>query len=60
MLHPATHHVQFLKLGPGECLGEVLAIVKALNLDSGLVLGGQCSLCFLHFSPQFLYSSVGR
>ena len=54
----STYHVQFLKLGPGEGLREVLAIIEALNLDPGLMLGGQGSLGLLNLSPQFLDSSA--
>ena len=33
---PEQVHVELLKLGPGEGLGEVLALEQGLNLDANL------------------------
>ena len=51
-------HVEFLKLGSGQSFGEVLSLVERLNLDSGLMLGGQSSLGLLNFTSQLLDGPV--
>ena len=53
-----TYHVEFLELGPGKSLAEVFTIKERLNLDLGLMLGGQRSLCLLDFTTEFLHGAV--
>ncbi|KAF4529500.1 hypothetical protein B566_EDAN017804 [Ephemera danica] len=47
-----------LELGPGECLGEVITLKEALDLNAHLVGRRETSLCLLHLSPQLLHSAV--
>jgi len=53
-----TNHVQFFELGTGQCLRKVLSLEQRLNLDAGLVLGGQSSLGFLDFTAELLNGTV--
>lgn len=53
-----TYHVELLKLGTGQGLGEVLSLEEGLNLDPGLVLGGQPPLGLLHLATELLHGAV--
>lgn len=53
-----SHHVELLKLSPGQRFGEVLSLEEGLDLDAGLVLGGQRSLGLLHLAPELLHGPV--
>ena len=46
---PEEIHVELLELGPGQSLGEVLALEQGLNLHANLINGHQlrfqCEMC---------------
>ncbi|KAG7232401.1 hypothetical protein INR49_008890 [Caranx melampygus] len=50
--------INLLKLGTGQGLREVFSLKEGLNLNAGLVLGGQSSLCLLDLTTQLLHGTV--
>jgi hypothetical protein len=50
---PEQVHVQLLKLGTRQSLGEVIAIFEAFDLDSGTLLAGQGPLSLFDFTLKF-------
>ena len=52
---PEQVHVQFLELGPGQCLGEVVAILERFDLDPGGLLRGQGPLSLLNLPLQLAH-----
>ena len=52
---PEQVHVQFLELGPGQRLGEVVAVLEGLDLDPGGLLRGQSPLSLLDLPLQLAH-----
>lgn len=48
-------HVELLKLGPGEGLGEVLAVMESLNFNPGGHLAGQGTLGLLNLTLELAH-----
>ncbi len=53
-----SYHVELLKLGTGQRLGEVFTPEEGLDLDAGLMLSGQRPLGPLHLTTQLLHGAV--
>merc|ERR1719192_1913399 len=53
---PEEIHVELLELGPGQSLGEVLALEQGLNLHTDLVSCRKRPLGLLNLPPQLLNS----
>ncbi len=54
---PEEIDVEFLELGAGESLGEVVAILEAFNFDLGALLAGQGTLGLLNFTLELSESA---
>ncbi len=52
-----SYHVKLLKLGAGQRLREVFTPEEVLDLNAGLMLGGQLSLGLLHLTTQLLHGA---
>ena len=50
-------HVEFFKFGPGERLGEVIAILEALYFDTRALLARKCPLGLLNLTLEFSESA---
>jgi len=50
---PEEVHIQLFELGPSQSFGEVVAILKAFDLDTGALLAGKCPLGFLDLTLKF-------
>ena len=48
-------HVQLLEFCSSKLLGEVFALVEALDFDAGGHLAGQCSLGFLNLTLELAH-----
>ena len=54
---PEEVHVEFFKLGAGKGLGEVIAILEALDFNASALLAGQGPLGFLNLTLEFTESA---
>jgi hypothetical protein len=54
---PEEIHVGFFKFGTGKCLGEVIAILEALNFDTRALLARKCPLSLLNPTLEFSESA---
>jgi len=52
---PEQVHVQFLELGSGQCLGEVVAVFEGFDLNSGGLLRGQSPFSLLDLPLQLAH-----
>jgi len=50
---PEEIHVEFFEFGMGKCLGEVIAILEALNFDTRALLARKCPLGLLNLTLEF-------
>jgi hypothetical protein len=46
--------VELFELGPGQALGQIVAVVQVVDLDLGLVLAGESSLALFHLPLDLL------
>jgi len=53
-----TDHVEFLELGAGQGLREVVSLEERLNLNASLMLRRQCTLRLLDLAPELLNGTV--
>ncbi|KAF1748048.1 hypothetical protein GCK72_024515 [Caenorhabditis remanei] len=51
-------HVELLELGTGEGLREVFSVEEGLDLNLGLMLGGESSLCLLDLTTELLNGTL--